>query len=274
MTIKAIETVYNGYKFRSRLEARWAVFFDALEVKYEYEPQGFHLPSGPYLPDFWLPNHEVWVEIKPDRTNEPLARAANLREYKLCQELAEETDGIVWLIRGTCGYKDDDHKHPPVEILSTGAQGPTTFSYDIVLFCADMILDYYFQKSRSKSPNGINPSFGFRMGYQNKPGAVYESNFTSSQYYYGEVFEKFGGSIDFPTRGNAKALINLWPERWPYGIAGNRYVFTGAWTPWWLESDCRLRLSWGNQRQSDVSRFMKRALIKARQARFEHGESG
>ena len=28
--IKAIETVYNGYRFRSRLEARWAVFFDAL----------------------------------------------------------------------------------------------------------------------------------------------------------------------------------------------------------------------------------------------------
>ena len=30
--IKAIETEYNGYKFRSRLEARWAVFFDALGV--------------------------------------------------------------------------------------------------------------------------------------------------------------------------------------------------------------------------------------------------
>lgn len=51
--IKAIETVYNGYRFRSRLEARWAVFFDALGVKYEYEPEGFELPSGQwYLPDF------------------------------------------------------------------------------------------------------------------------------------------------------------------------------------------------------------------------------
>lgn len=26
----AIQTEYNGYLFRSRLEARWAVFFDAL----------------------------------------------------------------------------------------------------------------------------------------------------------------------------------------------------------------------------------------------------
>ena len=29
--IKAIETYYKGYRFRSRLEARWAVFFD-LEI--------------------------------------------------------------------------------------------------------------------------------------------------------------------------------------------------------------------------------------------------
>lgn len=51
--IKPIETVYNGYKFRSRLEARWAVFFDSLGIKYEYEPEGYRLPSGDkYLPDF------------------------------------------------------------------------------------------------------------------------------------------------------------------------------------------------------------------------------
>ena len=52
-TIKAIETEYNGHRFRSRLEARWAVFFDALGVEYVYEPEGFTLPSGQeYLPDF------------------------------------------------------------------------------------------------------------------------------------------------------------------------------------------------------------------------------
>lgn len=51
--IKPIETIYNGYRFRSRLEARWAVFFDALGVDYEYEPEGFNLPNGGrYLPDF------------------------------------------------------------------------------------------------------------------------------------------------------------------------------------------------------------------------------
>ena len=71
MEIKAIETVYNGYRFRSRLEARWAVFFDAAGVEYEYEPEGFVLPSGKrYLPDFLIHNctergpKDLWVEVK------------------------------------------------------------------------------------------------------------------------------------------------------------------------------------------------------------------
>lgn len=63
-TIKAIETHYNGYRFRSRLEARWAVFFDALGIKYQYEPQGFDMDGVRYLPDFWLPDMGYWVEIK------------------------------------------------------------------------------------------------------------------------------------------------------------------------------------------------------------------
>ena len=74
MTIKAIETKYNGYRFRSRLEARWAVFFDAGEFWWEYEPEGFDIPGfGYYLPDFLiqipaLREHHAfcYVEIKPN----------------------------------------------------------------------------------------------------------------------------------------------------------------------------------------------------------------
>lgn len=65
MTIKAIETVYNGYRFRSRLEARWVVFFDTLGIRYEYEPEGYDLgEAGWYLPDFWLPDFQAWLEVK------------------------------------------------------------------------------------------------------------------------------------------------------------------------------------------------------------------
>lgn len=77
MEIKAIETVYNGYRFRSRLEARWAVFFDVAGIKYEYEPEGFELPSGRrYLPDFLIHNctergcGDLWVEVKGEMSSE------------------------------------------------------------------------------------------------------------------------------------------------------------------------------------------------------------
>jgi len=70
--IKPIETEYNGYRFRSRLEARWAVFFDAAGIEYQYEPEGFDLGGGYYyLPDFFLPQIELrdnriglYIEVK------------------------------------------------------------------------------------------------------------------------------------------------------------------------------------------------------------------
>lgn len=62
--IRAISTRYAGCHFRSRLEARWAVFFDALQIEWLYESEGFETPAGRYLPDFYLPENAVWVEIK------------------------------------------------------------------------------------------------------------------------------------------------------------------------------------------------------------------
>jgi hypothetical protein len=90
--VKAIETRYNGYRFRSRTEARWAVLLDALEIKYEYEKEGFDLICGPYLPDFWLPYSKditkhlptlvgggVWLEVKcTEPTQHELTRLLHL----------------------------------------------------------------------------------------------------------------------------------------------------------------------------------------------------
>lgn len=64
--IKPIQTAYNGYLFRSRLEARWAVFFDEMGIRYEYEPEGFMMNGhDKYLPDFYLPASKIYVEVKP-----------------------------------------------------------------------------------------------------------------------------------------------------------------------------------------------------------------
>lgn len=74
--MKPIDTLYKSNFFRSRLEARWAVFFDAIGEVYEYEPQGFKHNGEWYLPDFYLPNCHLrnrgehskglYIEIKPE----------------------------------------------------------------------------------------------------------------------------------------------------------------------------------------------------------------
>lgn len=69
--MKPIQTCYDGYRFRSRLEARWAVFFNAAGIPYVYEPEGFKLSNGAYyLPDFYLPWFKLYIDIKPDFESE------------------------------------------------------------------------------------------------------------------------------------------------------------------------------------------------------------
>lgn len=65
--MKAIETRYSGCRFRSRTEARWGVFFNAMGWRWEFEPEGFETPAGRYLPDFRLhaPGGVRWFEVKP-----------------------------------------------------------------------------------------------------------------------------------------------------------------------------------------------------------------
>lgn len=75
--IKAIPTFYGGYKFRSRLEARYAKLFNSLRLKWYFEMQGYESADGNiyYLPDFTLLNvrgglqqnfHEgIVIEAKP-----------------------------------------------------------------------------------------------------------------------------------------------------------------------------------------------------------------
>lgn len=81
MTIKAIPTHYRGIKFRSRTEARWAVYLDELRVPYSYEPEGFDLGGEWYLPDFWLPTPGVWLEVKSGFPTERETRVALLLSH-------------------------------------------------------------------------------------------------------------------------------------------------------------------------------------------------
>lgn len=94
--MKAIETQYKGYRFRSRLEARWAVFFDRLGIKWDYELEGFELPDGTrYLPDFrlHLGMTGIWFEVK--------GRPPIEAELRKCQQLADASGMPAILAWGT-----------------------------------------------------------------------------------------------------------------------------------------------------------------------------
>lgn len=63
--IEAIETIYKGKSFRSRTEARWAVFFDVLELNVKYEEEKITLDDGRYyLPDFYIEEFNCYFEVK------------------------------------------------------------------------------------------------------------------------------------------------------------------------------------------------------------------
>lgn len=93
MTIQSIETRYAGCRFRSRLEARWAKFFNTLGIPWLYEPEGFTLDDAThYLPDFLLnPGTEspAWFEVK--------ARKPDEHEIDKCLRLAVETATDTYL---------------------------------------------------------------------------------------------------------------------------------------------------------------------------------
>jgi hypothetical protein len=61
--MKAHPTTYGGVNFRSRLEAKWAAFFDLLGWRWQYEP----IDLEGWTPDFSIQCHDgpIYVEVKP-----------------------------------------------------------------------------------------------------------------------------------------------------------------------------------------------------------------
>ena len=102
--MKAIETRYRGYRFRSRTEARWAVFFDKLGLRWDYEEQGYVLPkAGNYLPDFRLilPDESlVFCEVNSGDADDFADE-----EISKLRELADQTRSRVLLLTGVPDYR-------------------------------------------------------------------------------------------------------------------------------------------------------------------------
>lgn len=106
--IKVIETEYRGYKFRSRTEARWAVFFDEIGVLWEYEKEGYDLGGIWYLPDFWIPDWSSFIEIKGD----PMQLGDALEK---CMKLKTMTGERCFVLYGIPDHETYQMIFPPTE---------------------------------------------------------------------------------------------------------------------------------------------------------------
>lgn len=139
--IKPIQTRYSGCHFRSRLEARWAVFFNELGIHWEYEPEGFQLTDGStYLPDFKLtPNAIGWpvvyVEVKPFDSLSKIQADKLFRFFEEMSKVDKRT--CLWVCKGLpsdeetiCLHSSTDSKIGPM-VTPLGSTGPhelTTFA--------------------------------------------------------------------------------------------------------------------------------------------------
>lgn len=111
----AIPTKHKGVLYRSRCEARWAVVFGRLGWTYQYEPESYRLPCGPYLPDFYLPGVEVYFEVKGSYPSD--------YELQKAEQLCVAAEKPV--------------------IISTGPPNPNRDEFDeyLVVFCPELIDD-------------------------------------------------------------------------------------------------------------------------------------
>jgi len=232
--IRAIETVYSGYKFRSRLEAKWAVFFDTLSIRYEYEKEGYDLDGIWYLPDFWMPDWNCWVEIKPSILRLRPYSDKNFKELKdefiRCRKLSDGTDKVVFLIGG----------NPWIKNLSSGENVSPyyKFQYEIIVFFPNSVM-------KSNNLNKALQNTGFKLhlektgGYDLLNHQFYSSSKDNSLYWF--IQERYKDSPSCftkscPKRGDVYGLIEADSQYYfskkkeshfvmKHGLVADRYVF-------------------------------------------------
>ncbi len=235
-TIAAIETVFRGYRFRSRLEARWAVFFETLGIDFDYEPEGFDLgETGYYLPDFYLPGLRLWLEIKPQAPSHD-----EMWKAKTFTELSGENMAILHgrLTMPTMDYFDNI----PLNM--------STCTYDAMIFYGSLV--------------NVPEWKVFLMGYTSLAEWIRDM---------GHQADDFDGTIESARALRRKdyeiqaALGNeKLATRHQYGVYSNHNV--------WVCLDRAYLLSdKGMYGEYGLDRLLPAAYQRAQQARFEHGET-
>ena len=83
------------------------MFLDAADIKYQYEPEGFVLSNGTYyLPDFYLPDLKMWVEIKATMTPEDKEKIKEFRYTK--NEYGDPIEQNTLIVLADIPYSNDN----------------------------------------------------------------------------------------------------------------------------------------------------------------------
>lgn len=106
---------HNGYKLRSYTELMWVKVMEAAEIFYLYEPELVRVDDGFYLPDFWLPNVGVYLEVK--------GQAPTREEIQKADAVMARTGREVFFLVGL--PQADDHGICNCGFLVRGAGGWT-----------------------------------------------------------------------------------------------------------------------------------------------------
>jgi hypothetical protein len=126
-----IPTEWRGWRFRSRCEARWAVFFEHIGIDFVFEPEGFVLADGTcYLPDFWLPVVRLFCEVKPGFPTEGESVKAML--------LSRDSGANVMFLEGPPDFREYN-----AVVMDCGLYNLVPFSLDIGTWP-----DYYREERR------------------------------------------------------------------------------------------------------------------------------
>jgi hypothetical protein len=272
-TIKSIDTVYNGFKFRSRLEARWAVFFDSLSIKYDYEKEGFDLDGEWYLPDFWVNNWNCWIEIKPEiikyRDSIEIDNKDMEKIFRLCRKLSDKSNKVVLLITGSpwiIGTSEDKKLYEVSYDLYD-------FQYEIIIFMPKSImLSNNFNKVLIEIGFSlpINDKFFNKLNHQYYSSTKPCSLFWFIKERYNDCKEYFDKPI--PRKGDILSLIEadkLYYKKvyekehpmWKYDIVEDRYGFI-------IENGV-VALSQSKLRENQKQKLLD-VYLNAKQARFEY----
>jgi hypothetical protein len=273
--ITPIETEYNGCKYRSRLEARWAVFFDSLNISFEYEKEGFDIDGERYLPDFWIKDWNCWLEIKPIIMkkyilgNDEQDRNNIERAFRLCRKLSDNINNVVLLIGG------DPWVDGTESLNNLNEEDRFSFYYEIIVFYPKSIMESCNFNEALKKTN-----FSLEMetkGIHNRlTQEFYTSSETNSLYWY--LQKEYQDNPHYfnnplPELGNTKALIEAdkihYKKKhdkedihWKYYLCEGQYAFK------LIEN--KLYLSNIIDAREYQEKKLLNAYIEAKKARFEH----